>query len=743
MTLPGASCVPPHETAMPFPIGRRRTTAALRATLLGAIACAVACAAACSARSPAATSSAATSPAIRTSSGEPGVEPAPLRGSRPPDGLLDAASLQRIVDLQERRDAAGLRDALGSTDPAVRARAAFALGSVQDSAAAPGLLSLLDDTAAAVRADAAFALGQSVKPGSRAAGAAAAVMLDALAREPDAAVRTELLQAVGKMGDVASLSRLSGLTLPAGDRAARDLAIARYGIRGVHDAAALGLVARDLFDADPAVRLNAAYLFGRVRDTTAWSAEAARVRAALDALAPGDTAAMHLLLGVGRLADPEDTPLLIRWLREATDWRIAVNAARALGGRAGVDSAAADALVRALERALSPGGAWTHVAIAAAGAIGSAAGPATPAGATAPGDSTAGARPDPELVRRTAAWVRAHPDRWRVVAPLLPLLARGGETQVVAGYGAGLPTPARVAALAALGLASDPASLDALRVAAAGGDAELAAAAVAGIAARAPSDAFRVLAASLRRPDVAVQVAAAGALADSAYLGAGAVDTLLSVRATLRMPEELEARQAIDAALATLGAPVPAPAPHGEVKEAVDWEALRRLGPYPELVLQTEKGTVTLVLDAEEAPLTVQTIAAFADSGRYDGVSFHRVVPNFVIQGGDFARGDGFGGPGWSIPSEFTRIRYATGTLGMASAGKDTEGSQFFITHSMQPHLDGGYTAFGRVTSGQDVVDRILEGDRILRARIRPDSDAAGSAGSRGGLEGMNDAPLR
>ena len=155
-------------------------------------------------------------------------------------------------------------------------------------------------------------------------------------------------------------------------------------------------------------------------------------------------------------------------------------------------------------------------------------------------------------------------------------------------------------------------------------------------------------------------------------------------------------------------------------EKTIDWEALGRLGSRPHLVLQTEKGEVTLVLDAEGAPLTVQTIAGFAMEGKYDGVPFHRVVPNFVVQGGDFARRDGYGGPGFEIRSEFTEIPFRRGVLGMASSGKDTEGSQFFITHSMQPHLDGAYTAFGWVEDGMDVVDVLYEEDLIVSARVEP-----------------------
>jgi peptidyl-prolyl cis-trans isomerase B (cyclophilin B) len=106
-----------------------------------------------------------------------------------------------------------------------------------------------------------------------------------------------------------------------------------------------------------------------------------------------------------------------------------------------------------------------------------------------------------------------------------------------------------------------------------------------------------------------------------------------------------------------------------------------------------------------------------AKNGFYDGLNFMRVVPNFVIQGGD-PRGDTNGGPGYQIRCEINRVEYGTGYVGMALSGKDTGGSQFFITHSPQPHLDGGYTIFGRVVSGMDVVNRIARGDVIERIEI-------------------------
>ncbi len=150
---------------------------------------------------------------------------------------------------------------------------------------------------------------------------------------------------------------------------------------------------------------------------------------------------------------------------------------------------------------------------------------------------------------------------------------------------------------------------------------------------------------------------------------------------------------------------------------------------YRDLVLQTEKprrvdlvterGTLHLELACPQAPLTCLSFLQLAAQGFFDGLTFHRVVPDFVIQGGD-PRGDGLGGPGYELRDEINLLRYDRGALGMALSGPDTGGSQFFITLSPQPHLDGGYTIFGHVVSGKEgsgdeVLERIVQGDRILR----------------------------
>jgi cyclophilin family peptidyl-prolyl cis-trans isomerase/HEAT repeat protein len=131
----------------------------------------------------------------------------------------------------------------------------------------------------------------------------------------------------------------------------------------------------------------------------------------------------------------------------------------------------------------------------------------------------------------------------------------------------------------------------------------------------------------------------------------------------------------------------------------------------------TSKGEILIELFPQDAPITVDSLMTLADRDFFNDIAFHRVVPNFVIQGGD-PRGDGEGGPGYQIRCEVNTRPYGRGAVGMALSGKDTGGSQFFITHSSQPHLDGGYTVFGQVTGGMEVVDRISRGDVILGMEI-------------------------
>jgi cyclophilin family peptidyl-prolyl cis-trans isomerase len=143
------------------------------------------------------------------------------------------------------------------------------------------------------------------------------------------------------------------------------------------------------------------------------------------------------------------------------------------------------------------------------------------------------------------------------------------------------------------------------------------------------------------------------------------------------------------------------------------------VSPVPRTALiHTERGIVTLAFDHARAPGTVENFVKLARAKYFDGIAYHRVVPNFVVQDG-CPRGDGWGGPGYMIPCEYNDRPYETGTVGMALAGKDTGGSQWFITLSPQPRLEGRYTVFGKVTQGMEVVERLMPGDRITKITLR------------------------
>ncbi|TAK64476.1 MAG: hypothetical protein EPO24_03280 [Bacteroidetes bacterium] len=256
----------------------------------------------------------------------------------------------------------------------------------------------------------------------------------------------------------------------------------------------------------------------------------------------------------------------------------------------------------------------------------------------------------------------------------------------------------------------------------------------------------------LQSDDVAVVTFIAEILTDSIFQRPQSVQPLIEKLQTMRVPDDIEAMQAI---CNTLGALKDKRAI--EVLEDVmdtpdrsialsaasaletitgknyrknlpewiqplytdfDFKYFHALPETINVTMETTRGTIRMDLYKDIAPFTVMSFLKLAtERGYYRGLYFHRVVPNFVIQGGD-PRGDGWGGPGYTIRSEFSSLSYETGTLGMASAGKDTEGSQFFITQSPQPHLDGKYTIFGKVTSGMEAVNKIRSDDRILDVKM-------------------------
>lgn len=220
--------------------------------------------------------------------------------------------------------------------------------------------------------------------------------------------------------------------------------------------------------------------------------------------------------------------------------------------------------------------------------------------------------------------------------------------------------------------------------------------------------------------DAAVMGTIASALADST-LGYKKIISdftfLYEAKEKLSLPKDNEALQPLEAAIAHFEGKKTSAEVRNEFNHSIDWNLVKTIDKDQKVLIQTSKGEITLRMLVEEAPGSVANFVQLVTSQYFDSKNFHRVVPNFVIQGG-CNRGDGWGSEDYSIRSEFSMRRYTEGSVGMASAGKDTEGTQWFITHSPTPHLDGRYTIFAVVETGMDVVHRIEVGDLILKVEL-------------------------
>jgi cyclophilin family peptidyl-prolyl cis-trans isomerase/HEAT repeat protein len=192
---------------------------------------------------------------------------------------------------------------------------------------------------------------------------------------------------------------------------------------------------------------------------------------------------------------------------------------------------------------------------------------------------------------------------------------------------------------------------------------------------------------------------------------------LYTAKSKLSLPKDNEALQPLEAAIAHFEGKKISNEVKNEFNHPIDWNLVKTIPADQKVLIKTGKGDVVIRLLIEEAPGSVANFVQLVNTKYFDSKNFHRVVPNFVIQGG-CNRGDGWGSEDYSIRSEFSMRRYTEGSVGMASAGKDTEGTQWFITHSPTPHLDGRYTIFAVVEKGMDVVHKIEVGDLIEKVEL-------------------------
>jgi HEAT repeat protein/cyclophilin family peptidyl-prolyl cis-trans isomerase len=635
---------------------------------------------------------------------------------------------------------------LADPEARVRRRAALAVGHVGLRDGVPPLVALLADTDPEVRQMAAFALGLL---GDRRARDPLVAALD----DPSPLMQGSAAEALGLVGDqtsagaigamIARIVQAGALAAPPADEdeARRDTPAAalRLGIFALVRLKAYEPLAAAVIDASGQPRVRwwpVAFALQRLEDKRALKALLTLARDAH----PYTRA--FAVKGLAGLKDPAALAVLTPLLSSG-DRQVLIETVRALG-RIG-DPSAAPPLLKIIDDASTE----PHVRLEAVSAIGT-----VPAPGVA--DTLLDVIADPNPSIRAAA-LRSlatldpenfvavlsglDPDsHWSVRAALAAILGTLSPE-------AGLPrllsmlndSDQRVipAVLAAIAKLQPPKALDVIMERLTAEDPVVRAAAATALGELKPRNGVQALAEAYRfgqrDPSYVARAAALGALAK--YGAAAAAPVLQSALAdkewAVRQRAVMLIKQ-LDPTAAAAGDPAVAAGAAGDADPAAQirpapttlpldtYEAPRLTNPgiSTQVYIDTDRGTIQLELSVLDAPLTVENFITLARKGYFNGLSIHRVVSNFVVQDGD-PRGDGEGGPGYTIRDEFNQRPYLRGTVGMAlDPWPDTGGSQFFITHSPQPHLDARYTVFGRVIAGMEVVDQLQQWDVIRRVRI-------------------------
>ena len=665
-----------------------------------------------------------------------------------PANKYQDATLRQIGTAQDERNNAALLPWLSNGNPIYRREAALALASVQAPAAVPALLPLLRDREPSVRRAAAYALGQT--------GDSTAVdsLRVRVLQEKDDVVRRYVHEALGRTVTRHSLPEL--WRVEALNDTARAAALAwglsRAALRGLNSPESIRRTVLLLNEPKMPVRgrLAAATALSRTRGLDAdlrRLAEPTLVRVAQKDRSYAVRAAVASTLGrIAALADKAPAPvpvttaeaapaapapaaalppvtarpaigsaaLLARLATKDADYRVRLSAIRALPFGAEAYPASRAAVFEALRRDRAP------VALTAAEwLLAHARGEAGPAlAALADGNKQASVRVRAALLRAAVrhASPAARPSLVETIEKRYPAAGSVYEKGFL---------------LEALG--EDPTAFDFVRgeAFAAGQSPVVAGYALAALlnmrrladfpAAR-QADFAAAMRQGLAGGDVAQLGTAAEALADAKlYATADPADlaALRAAQAKLQLPTEIEAWQGLQGAIDKLTkAPRPTPSPLATAAQhPIDWAVVQSVPLGQQVRLRTSKGIILLELKPNEAPGAVASFVTLINQKFYNNLYFHRVVPNFVAQGGD-PRGDGNGSAPYNLRSEFGDLHYEEGSVGLASAGKDTESCQFFITHTPTPHLDGRYPIFAQVVGGMDVVHKLDIGDQILSVEL-------------------------
>ncbi len=656
----------------------------------------------------------------------------------------------RTQDLRTPHDGK-LISFLSDGDPAVRERAVRAYASIQDTTVLPLIVRLLTDADPQVELSAAFSLAQTAAQLSEPARQTLEhdVIWNRLdAMQPKAAER--LIEEVGKFATGRGLDDLLqrfAETFPQVHTQSLAMCMARCAIRNVTTSGGVQYLLRFIRPPD-AVPWQVMYALQRIGDRE-------ESRNEIDQIAriyrhPDPIVRMHLATLLGKIRDERSSLEPLRLLADADpDWRVRVNALKALSN---FNLRGKDEIVETFRRAFYSEN--LYISLTALSAFG--------ASVVSHQDSSGAVKEAFSAIERMSDNAdRQYP--WQIQGEAVISLAKLEKKGALRFLHPSTSSPPQLQAdiLKAVALCGAPADSRNLIAYIEESDPILRCAALEGLqnlSEKYPGDStlvnqtYAAALAGLQSGDVSVITTSAAILGDSLFRRSGAMGPLIETLSRLRAPDDIEAMQEIASTLGELRDTRAVGALLDQLKQSdrsvalasasalksitgrdysrvmkdwyeplvtdFDFDYLRSLPDTVHVVLQTFRGDVALELYKNAAPFTVMSFLKLAGRrGFYRGLIFHRVVPNFVIQGGD-PRGDGWGGPEYTLRSEFSPLSFDAGMLGMADAGKDTPGSQFFITQSPQPHLDGRYTIFGKVVSGMEVVNSIQVGDRMYDVKV-------------------------
>jgi HEAT repeat protein/cyclophilin family peptidyl-prolyl cis-trans isomerase len=641
--------------------------------------------------------------------------PVPARGDRtpvvvPPPPPPDLLRLLADEEARTRRRAAlavgrvGLGDGvqplvalLADSDPEVRQMAAFALGLLGDRRARDPLVAALADASPLVQTSAAEALGLIGDPSvadALARLASAVVASGALATPPgeDVDARRDVPAAAFRAALYAlvrlkAYGPLSGAVLEGAQPRVRWWPVA-YALQRLEDPRAVAALLTLAKDPHPYTRAFAAKGLGPLKD-----------RAAVPVLIPLATGAEHMVAveavrSLGRLGDPAATPTLMTLLQSPkTDRRLRLEAIMAIGSTGG--EGAYDSL---LDNLADPNPPMRAAALRGLAQL-------DPEGFVT---VLSGLDPDPHWTVRAALASILGTLPAEIGLPRVRAMLGDADERVI---------PSVLAAIAKL-RPPDAATVAIERLS--HNDPVVRGAAATAIGELKPPNGAALLADAYRRGQKDVMyVARAAALAALALYGAAEATPVLNEALS-----DSEWAVRLRAAMLLEGLD-PASGARNRIRPSPTrlaptlYETPQLIAPKisPQVYIETDRGLIQIELAVLDAPLTAHNFVTLARQGFFNGLTFHRVVQDFVIQGGD-PRGDGEGGPNYAIRDELNERPYLRGTVGMALDWADTGGSQFFITHSPQPHLDARYTAFGRVIKGMEVVDQIEQWDVMRRVLV-------------------------